>query len=653
MIREEVNDELNLAEIFFRLWAYKFLFVAITFIFISCAVYYIINAPKLYISSSIFIPERQNTSNDLASSFLSRVSGIAQLTGRTGPSNSVDALIERFTGREFILEVAGELRLSDDRFFNGYSYDPKFKEPIWKAKLKSLINWKSSPSNPAIIAKWNVLQNFKKYITMKETEAGAIQISVVHLNAERAAEIANFITKKIVSVLRSEKIQSAEERLDYLSERIADSLITLENAGDKLKQFTLSNNPAALASFYTGSIMLDNLRTQREENQKQIETIDVLLSKARRSSPTFQDYAVLRNKYPLLDQSDFRRNLGISESVSAWSWPSVETLTRVQNSLRDRADSLDTEIRKNESEAKKYAISAEEQTKLTRELKIAGSVYTVLIEQVKSQSLVAGFIPDSSQVISAADAAIAESKPKKALILAIAAAAGFLVSTVLALILSWKKGVFYSRGELLKALNPKFYHEIRSVKYYSASSLQEVQSLLIQRPVPWLKQLFLETSSNQGPASIIVADTTNFDNAAVIARLLTVCAHEFDRSVAYLDLSKTPQFHAQKQDTLVSETATDIKAAEIFAGCTEYNYQSGKQNVDWLLSKSFQETLDFLNTKYHTIIFSANLDVLGLLQASGKLHESKLVIHASKGKSTFENIHKLNKQGNIEVALLS
>lgn len=647
MDREQANGEIGLAEVFFRLWAYKFLFLAMIFISVSCSVFYITNTPKLYTSSSIFVPEKQNSSNNLASGLLSRTT----LPIIPGFSSNLDALIERFLAREFVLELADELKLYDDPFFN--SYDPKIQEPFWKAKLKSLIKWKSRSSNPAKIAESNVLQSFKNNITITETDGGAMEIRVDHFNPERAAEIANHIMTKIISLLKKEKLQSTNDRLDYLSQRLADSLINFENAEEKLKQFTLSNNPAALASFYKGSIMLDNLRTQQEDSKKQIETINVLLSKARHSSPTFQDYAALRNRYPLLDQSNFRRILGISEIISAWSWPSVETLARVQNSLRDRAGSLDTEIRKYESEATKYAISAEEQTKLTRELKIAESIYLVLFEQVKTQSLIAGFAPDGSQVIAAADAAITETKPKKFLILNLAATFGFFISALLALILSRNKGVFYSSGELLKAINPKFHHKIRRLRYYRTSSLQELQSRLIQRPIPWLKQLFLETSTNRGISPIIVADTTNFDNADLIARLLTVYAHEFDRSVAYLDLSKKPQFQDREQGTLASDTITDIKPAKIYDGCTEYNYQSGKQNVDWLFSKSFQETLDFLNTKYHTIIFSANSDVLDLLQASGKLHESKLVIHASKGKTTFDKIHKLNEQGNIEVALLS
>ena len=59
--------------------------------------------------------------------------------------------------------------------------------------------------------------------------------------------------------------------------------------------------------------------------------------------------------------------------------------------LRDRIKRLDIEITDIEENAQIYATSAEDLAKYTRDAKIAEATYTVLIEQVKSQSLAAGF----------------------------------------------------------------------------------------------------------------------------------------------------------------------------------------------------------------------------------------------------------------------
>ena len=118
MNREEDNKKINIMEIWCKLWAYKFMFVAIIFIFVCSAVFYINNTSKLYTATSIFIPEKKSTSNDLISSVTSQAGGLRQLAGIANPLGETEALIERFEGREFVLKVVDELKLADDKFFN-------------------------------------------------------------------------------------------------------------------------------------------------------------------------------------------------------------------------------------------------------------------------------------------------------------------------------------------------------------------------------------------------------------------------------------------------------------------------------------------------------------------------------------------------------
>ena len=77
----------------------------------------------------------------------------------------------------------------------------------------------------------------------------------------------------------------------------------------------------------------------------------------------------------------------MSETISAWDWPEIETIEAVRATLTDRINRLNVEINNIEEDAKIYATSAEDLAKFTRDAKIAEATYTVLIEQVKSQSL--------------------------------------------------------------------------------------------------------------------------------------------------------------------------------------------------------------------------------------------------------------------------
>ena len=81
--------------------------------------------------------------------------------------------------------------------------------------------------------------------------------------------------------------------------------------------------------------------------------------------------------------------LGMSETISAWSWPDLETILNVRAVARSHPG-LNVEIAAIEENAKEFASNAEDLAKLTREMKIAEATFTVLTEQVKSQSLAAG-----------------------------------------------------------------------------------------------------------------------------------------------------------------------------------------------------------------------------------------------------------------------
>lgn len=648
---DEATEELDLEEVFWRLWAYKFLFVGIIFICVSYSVYFIGKAERIYSSSSIFIPKSGNASNDIASMAISSFGGLGKLSGMSFGTSTAEELIETFTGREFVLEVAADLNLKNDTFFN--NYDPKNSKPLWKEKVKSLINWKSSPVDQKTMSDWNVLDNFAKNVEMTPTQGGAIKVTVQHRNAERAAEISNYIVTKALKDLKSEENKKNKERLDYLSENLATALINYEAAGEKLKRYMLENSTTATASFQAGSILMDQLRKKQDVAKNQLSTLNVLITYAKQRSPTFEDYELLRKTYPLLDNFGFRRILGISEIISAWSWPSLETLIAVRNSIQDRKNTLGVEILKLEGESKRYATSAEELLKLKREVKISESVYKVLIEQVKSQSLAAGFTPNTSKIISSAVAAVTASRPQKTILLATALVLGFIASCFLALVLSWKKGAVYSRGALIRAINPKFNHKVNSLSRYRSSNLAGIQEKLIKKPAPWIKQVLLEHAANQVMPSAVVIDTTNSDNASMIGRLLGASAAELQLSVAYFDFSKTSGNKNSKQDNHFPETNTYLEAAESIKGCTEFNYKGGKNNLDWIFSKSFQENIDMLTKQYDIVVMSVKLVDLSILISSGKISKNNFIIHASKGKTKYSGIRLLNNQGNIVSAILS
>ena len=60
----------------------------------------------------------------------------------------------------------------------------------------------------------------------------------------------------------------------------------------------------------------------------------------------------------------------MSETISAWTWPEIETIYAIGDTLRDRIKRLDVDISNIEENAQFYASSAEDLAKFTRDATI-------------------------------------------------------------------------------------------------------------------------------------------------------------------------------------------------------------------------------------------------------------------------------------------
>ena len=222
--------------------------------------------------------------------------------------------------------------------------------------------------------------------------------------------------EEIRQMVESDSKTAQDLRLTYLSETLADALQEMEDAQKNLKNYALENSALAQENFISDSLKLDQIRMEKRKVQEIADLLSVIESLIKSANLDSKSYEALRSSNPLVDDINFRRILGMSETISAWSWPNIETIDAVSATLRDRSKRLDVEITNIEENAQIYATSAEDLAKYTRDAKIAEATYTVLIEQVKSQSLAAGFQPETFKVFEYATPPLAPSSPKRKLI---------------------------------------------------------------------------------------------------------------------------------------------------------------------------------------------------------------------------------------------
>ena len=120
-------------------------------------------------------------------------------------------------------------------------------------------------------------------------------------------------------------------RLNYLSETLADALQEMEEAQENLKNYALENSAVAQENFITDSLKLDEFRMEKRKVTEFSELLSIMEKIINSGNLDNGSYEKLRLSHPLVDDIDFRRILGMSETISSWVWPEVEALNAVHS----------------------------------------------------------------------------------------------------------------------------------------------------------------------------------------------------------------------------------------------------------------------------------------------------------------------------------
>ena len=71
------------------------------------------------------------------------------------------------------------------------------------------------------------------------------------------------------------------------------------------------------------------------------------------------DYLQLRQKFPIVDQAEFRRVFGQNEIISSWSWPDASSVDAVYDTLSDRITMLQSDVNTSQKDAERSSAALE------------------------------------------------------------------------------------------------------------------------------------------------------------------------------------------------------------------------------------------------------------------------------------------------------
>ncbi|MDA9300050.1 Wzz/FepE/Etk N-terminal domain-containing protein [Amylibacter sp.] len=607
LLNSESNNEIDLHELFIALWAYK-LFIAC-----SCALgivfggYYAQNVEKVFKSAAIFkIGQKNSGSISLGESF----GTLANLAGIGGEASTSVLPNDQVNGRIFIEKLDNKLNFQADPYFN--TYNPDSFDPFWKSLIKRAINWQKSSPDPQEAIWQGIAANYSKNVALEETPEKSIKIVVTHVNPQRAAEIANGIMNEIIYSFKNKRNADLDQQLSYLSSTLAESLSDLETSQSRLKQFTLENSALPLESFAASSLQLDGLREQLSRTTELHDAVIALSLMLQNKTTDQKSYLVLRQQFPIVDQVEFRRVLGQNEIISSWSWPEASSVNAVLETLSERKSRLRSQINASQIDAERSGLALDTYGKLERDAKVAEATYTVMIEQVKAQSMASGYKSDTTEIYEYGSPSISPSVPNRRLILALGAVLGLFIGAALSLALALWRGVYYSKKSIITGSQARITASISALLPLRNKSFNELNTMLIKKPRSVLRDVAVEIHKSTAKQVVVTSSRAKLTGNDV-ARALASFMQSDNVKVAVIDFSSS----AKKLDIDHEWLSVGTFVVAEDAGHVSVLRADGDLTTMELLSqRGFCKNIQSLNSTFDLVFLSANDgDAISLLRA--------------------------------------
>ena len=631
LLNSESKDGIDLRELFITLWAYKLFIASTCALGIMFGGYYTLNSDKEFTSSAIFKLDKDKSTG---LSINGELSGLASLAGLGSRVETSKLPVDQVNGRIFIQNLDTKLNFQADPYFN--TYNPNSVDPKWKSLIKSAIGWQKS-SIDAHEATWQgIAEEYSKNVVLKETLDGSIKVVVTHVNPQRAAEIANVIMDEIISITKNKQDAEQDQQLFYLSNTLAGALGDLEVSQSKLKEFALENSALPQESFAAGSLELNELRKQLSRASELHEAVAALSLVLQDKTKDQDTYLALRQRYPIVDQVEFRRVLGQNEIISSWSWPESSTIDAVFDTLTERKSRLQSKINASQINAERSGLALAEYAKLKREAKVAEATYTVLIEQVKAQSMAAGYRPDRTEIYEYAFPSIIPSAPKRNLILAFGAVLGLFVGSALSLFLALHRGVFYSKNSLVTGAQARLTASIRALLPLRNKSLNDINTMLVKKPRSVLRDLAVEIHKSAATHVVVTSSRAKLTSNDV-ARTLASYMQSDTMKIAVIDFSsRTKKLDIDRERLSIGS----FVVTESLGHISILRPDGDLAAIEQLSQRSFWKNTQSLNSTFDLVFLCAdNSDTISLLSALEEQKAFHISIARTKKTKSATLIH--------------
>jgi len=232
------DDEIDLKELFFTLWASKLLITCTTGLFATIAVLYALSLPNIYQSTAILAPKSQSSG---LSASLQQYAGLASLAGvsiRGGEGSESALALELIQSKSFFEDYLYKDILVELMAVDGWRSDTgqlSIDDDIYDVKTQSWVR-EAQPPRPA---KPHLDEAFKRYSgsvsVSSEVTSGLARLKVKHFSPIVAQNWANLIINRLNESLKVQNVAEANAAIAYLVEQSKQtSLVKMDEVFSRL-----------------------------------------------------------------------------------------------------------------------------------------------------------------------------------------------------------------------------------------------------------------------------------------------------------------------------------------------------------------------------------------------------------------------------------
>ena len=226
----ENDDEIDLAELWFAIWAGKKLIVTIIFIFAVSSIIYAINQSNIYKASTLLAPAGEQGGAGGLAKMAGQFGGLASLAGinlggggtdKTGLA--LEVLKSRLFIENFITKYQLLVPLMAAKNWDINTNTLVLDEELYDAQSKTWLRKVKAPKTPEP-SPWESFKVFTELLSVSaDKETGMITLSIEHYSPEVAKQWLLWLVAEINNTMREQDKSEAQRSIDFLSEKLQET----------------------------------------------------------------------------------------------------------------------------------------------------------------------------------------------------------------------------------------------------------------------------------------------------------------------------------------------------------------------------------------------------------------------------------------------